>query len=87
MGAWRARLGRDGGLCRLCDGGVVETGDHLVFRCPGTRDGVGWEWSRWIEMDDKSRWAYEYESGGKVRVGDRVEDFFAWLDRELFGVG
>ena len=87
LGTWRARLGRGGGMCRLCDGGVVETGDHLVFRCPGTRDGVGWEWSRWIEMDDKSRWAYEYEDGGKVRVGDRVEDFFAWLDRELCGVG
>ena len=87
LGMWRARLGRGGGLCRLCDGGVVETGDHLVFRCPGTRRGVGWEWSRWIEMDDKSRWAYEYEEGGKVKVGDRVEDFFAWLDRELCGVG
>ena len=38
-------------------------------------------------MDDKSRWAYEYEEGGKVKVGDRVEDFFAWLDGELCGVG
>ena len=87
LGAWRARLGRGGGLCRLCDRGVVETGGHLVFGCPGTRCGVGWEWSRWIELDDKSRWAYEYEEGGKVRVGDRVEDFFAWLDGELCGVG
>ena len=87
LGTWRARLGRGGGLCRLCDGGAVETGGHLVFGCPGTRGGVGWEWSRWIELDDRSRWAYEYEEGGKVKVGDRVEDFFAWLDRELCGVG
>ena len=87
LGAWRARLGRGEGFCRLCDRGVVETGGHLVFGCSGTRCGVGWEWSRWIEMDDKSRWAYECEDGGKVRVGDRVEDFFTWLDRELCGVG
>ena len=87
LGAWRARLGRGGVVCRLCDWDVVETGSHLVFGCPGTRSCVGWEWSRWIEMDDKSRWAYEYEEGGKVKVCDRVEDFFAWLDRELCGVG
>ena len=80
-------MGRGEGVCRLCDQGVVETGGHLVFGCPGTRGGVGWEWSSWIKLDDKSRWAYEYEEGGKVRVGDRVEDFFAWLDGELCGVG
>ena len=85
--AWQTRLRRGEGFCRLCDGEVVETGSHLVFRCPGTRGGVRWEWSPWIELDDKSRWAYEYEEGGKVKVGDRVEDFFAWLDRELCGVG
>ena len=87
LGAWRARLGRGEGGCRLCDRGVVETGSHLVFGCPETRRGIGWGWSRWIELDDKSKWAYEYEEGGSVRVGDRVEDFFAWLDGELCGVG
>ena len=46
LGAWRARLGRSEGDCRLCDRGVVETGSHLVFGCPGTRCGVGWGWSR-----------------------------------------
>ena len=87
LGAWLARLGRGEGVCRLCDRGVVETGGHLVFGCPRTRCGVGWKWSRWIELDDKSRWAYEYEEGGRVKVGDRVEDFFAWLDGELCGIG
>ena len=38
-------------------------------------------------MDDKSLWAYEHEEGGAVKIGDRVEDFFAWLDCELYGVG
>ena len=87
LGAWRARLGRGEGLCRMCEQGVIESGRHLVFECPGTRSGVGWEWSRWIEMDNKLRRAYECEEGGVVKVGDRVEDFFAWLDRELRGVG
>ena len=38
-------------------------------------------------MDDKALWRYEYEEGGRVKFGDRVEYFFAWLDRELCGVG
>ena len=38
-------------------------------------------------MDNKSLWRYEFEEGGPVRYGDRVEDFFAWLDGELCGVG
>ena len=87
LGAWRLRLGRGGGLCRLCRGGVVETGDHLVFECPGTRGLVGWDWRRWAELDDRSKWAYEFEEGGRTVVGDLVEDFFAGLDRELCGVG
>ena len=87
LGVWRRRLGRGDGLCRLCRGGVVESGDHLVFECAGTQDLSGWEWGRWVDLDDRSRWAYEYEEDGKVRVGDRVEDFFAGLDRELCGVG
>ena len=37
-------------------------------------------------MDDKSKWAYEFEEVGKVWIGDPVEDFFAWLDKELSGV-
>ena len=65
----------------------MESGDHLVCECAGTRGLSGWEWRRWVNLDDRSRWAYEYEEGGKVRVGDRVEDFFAGLDRELCVVG
>ena len=53
----------------------------------GTRDLSGWAWGRWVDLDDRSRWDYEYEEDGKVRVGDQVEDFFAGLDRELCGVG
>ena len=87
LGAWRARLGWGEGWCRLCGVGAVESGGHLVFRCPGTRGGVGWSWSRGIELDDKSRWAYEYEEGGRLKVGDRVEDFFACLDHQLCGIG
>ena len=48
---------------------------------------MGWDGACWLEMDDKSKWAYEFEEGGKVCVGDRVEDCFAWLDREMCGVG
>ena len=87
LGAWRGRLGKGEGLCRLCEEGSVESGNHLVFEYPGTREGIRWGWLRWIEMDDKSMWAYEYEERGAVKIGDRVEDFFAWLDRELCGVG
>ena len=87
LGVWQRRLGRGDGLCRLCGGEVVESGDHLVFECAGTRDLSGWAWGRWVDLDDSSKWAYEYEEDGKVGVGDRVEDFFARLDRELCGVG
>ena len=57
LGAWRVRLGRGCGLCRLYRGGVVETGDHLVFECPGMRGLVGWDWRRWAELDNGSKWA------------------------------
>ena len=87
LGVRRRRQGRGDGLCRLCREGEVESGDHLVFECAGTQDLSGWEWRRWVDLDDRSRWANEYEEGGMVRVGDWVEDFFAGLDRELCGAG
>ena len=83
---WKERLGRGLGNCGLC-WKDLETGGHLVFRCLWTREGVGWQWAWWIELDDRAKWAYEYEEAGCVRLGDRVEDFFTWLDRELCGVG
>ena len=86
LGVWRERLGRGDGLCRLC-GSALESGNHLVFDCQECSAGRGWCWGGWGEMDDKALWRYEYEEGGQVRSGDRVEDFFTWLDRELSGVG
>ena len=86
LGGWREKLGRGSSLCHLC-GCACETGPHLVFdyqKCVPER---GWCWGGWGEMDDKALWQYEYEKGGQVRCGDRVEDFFAWLDDELCGVG
>ena len=82
---WRERLGRGGGLCRLC-GSATQTGPHLVFDC---RMGVprrGWCWGGWGELDDRVLWQYEYEEGSQVRFDDRVEDFFTCLDRELCSV-
>ena len=73
--------------CRLCPEGVLESGDHLVFDCVSLRANRGWEWSGWEELDDRARWAYEYEEGGRTMIGDRVEDFFALLDGDLSGVG
>ena len=87
LGVWRRRLAREDGSCRLCRDGVVGTGDHLVFECEGARGLIGWEWRRWIDLYDWSKWAVEYEEGGRVLVGDWVEDCFARLDRELTGVG
>ena len=87
LGVWQRRLGRGDGLCRLCRDRVVEIGDHLVFVCEGVRGFAGWECWRWVDLDDKSRWAYKYEEGGRVRVGDRVEDSFARLDCEWCSVG
>ena len=84
---WRQRLSRGVGLCCLCREGTSETGDHLALECTGSRGAVGWDGARWLEMEDKSKWAYEFKEGGKVWVGDRAEDFFAWLDRELCRVG
>ena len=86
LGVWRERLGRGGDLCRLC-GSEPESGPHLVFDCREGAAGRGWCWDGWGELDDKALWQYEYEEGGRVKYGDRVEDFFAWLDRELCGVG
>ena len=65
---------------------MVKSGDHLVFECEETQSLVGWEWKRWVGLYDRSRWAYEYEDGGRVLVGARVEDFFAGLDCDLSGV-
>ena len=78
--------GQGGGLCRLC-GNVPKTGPHLVFDC---RSGVperGWSWGSWGELDDKALWQYEYVEGDRVKFGDWVEDFFAWLDCELCSDG
>ena len=86
LGVWSARLGRGGGLCHLC-GSAFESGPHLVFDCRKCVPGRGWCWGGWGEMDDRSLWRYEYEEGGQVMYGDRVEDFFAWLDDELCGLG
>ena len=87
IGVWRRRLGSGDGLCCLCRRGMVESGDHLVFEYEGTWRVVGWEWGRWVDLYDSSRWAYEYLEGGRVLVGDRVVDLFAGLDCELSGVG
>lgn len=65
----------------------METGDHLVFEYEGTRGFTGWDWRRWVDLDDKSRWAYDYEHDGRVMLSDRVKDFFARFDCELGGVG
>ena len=86
LGVLRERLGRGGGLCRLC-GSAPESGDHLVFDCRKGLPGRGWCWGGWGELDDTALWRYEFEVGDRVVVVDRVEDFFAWLDRELCGVG
>ena len=83
---WRERLGRGGDLCYLC-GSEPESGPHLMFDCQEGAAGSGWCWGGWGELDDKALWQYEYEEGGRVKYGDRVEDFFAWLDHELCGVG
>ena len=64
LGVWRERLGRDVGLCRLYQEGASETGDYLVFECARSRGGVGWDWAHWLEMDNKSKWAYGFEEGG-----------------------
>ena len=66
---------------------MVEIGDHLVFECEGTRIFISWDWRRVVDLDVKSKCAYEYEEDGRVKVGDRVEDFFGKLDYELCGVG
>ena len=55
LGGWRERLGRGGGLCRLC-GSALETGTHLVFDCQGCAPGRGWTWGGWGEMDDRALW-------------------------------
>ena len=52
----------------------------------GTSGGVGWEWGWRIELDGKSKWAHEFEEGGRMSVGNRVQGFIAWLDLERCGV-
>ena len=41
LGVWSERLGRGGGLCRLC-GDAPESGPHLVFDCRKGAPGRGW---------------------------------------------
>ena len=43
LGIWKERIGRGGGLCRLC-GSAVESGPHLVFDCRKSVAGRGWCW-------------------------------------------
>ena len=73
-------------LCRLCRM-APKSGPHLVFDYREGVQGRGWCWGGWSELDDGKLWRYEYEVGDWVYCGDWVEDFFAWLDRELCGVG
>lgn len=40
-----------------------------------------------MELYEKSMSLYEYEDGEWVRMGDRGENFFSWLDRELCDMG
>ena len=70
--------------CLLEGGG--RDGGPPGLDCEGTQTIAGWEWRRWVDLDDRSRWAYEYKVVGKVLVGDQVEDFFARWDCELCGV-
>ena len=87
MGEWRWVIGAEGTLCRLC-GVEEETGTHLVFGCEESYGLRPWDWASWGEMDDRKRWRYTGEGeGGKVMVRDKVEDFFAALDKALVGVG
>ena len=76
LSVWKERLSRGGGLCCLC-GVASESGPHLVFDCWKGAPERAWCWGGWGELNDKALWWYEYKEGGQVRVGDRVEDFFA----------
>jgi len=85
LGVWRSRLRRGDGMCSLC-GREQESGGHLVFDCEHglpDRGGSGKVGGSCMIMPI---------GGLSTRrvvmcVGDRVEDFFAWLDRKLCGVG
>ena len=66
---------------------MPESGAHLVFACRRGATGRWWCWGGCGEIDDKELLRYEYEEGGRVKFGDRVEDFFAWLDRAMCGIG
>ena len=79
-------MGKGSGLYRLRKV-APESGTHLVFDCQMCVSGTGWFWGGWGELDDRVFWRYEYEEGGQMLYGDWVEDFFAWLDCELCGVG
>lgn len=61
--------------------------DHLVFKYGGSVGAVGWDYTDWIELDNKSKCTYEFVEGGKVHVDDRVEDCFACLDCKSSGAG
>ena len=80
-------VGQGGWVVPSLPGRVVKTRDHFVFQCAGTRGFADWDWKRWVDLDDKSKWAYEYEDRGRVKVGNWVEDSFAGLDNELCGIG
>ena len=39
-----------------------------------------------MQFDDKLKWSYDFKDGGKLHVGDRVGNFFAYLYWELCGM-
>ena len=87
MGAWRERLGPLGVVCRLC-GKVRESGHYLTFECEGAELARGWGCGGSAELDVKGMWEYVAEEEGEVvKEGDKLEDFFLWVDGELCGVG
>ena len=80
-------IGNENIPCYLCEEEEV-TGTHLVFGCEESYGLRPWDWTSWEEMDDKRSWRYTVEGeGGKAFVRNKVEDFFAALDRVLVGVG
>ena len=81
IGFWKEGIGRSDGSCRLCEG-LWESGHHLVFECPGTRNIRLWGWTDWANLGEKELWKTNIEVQGVWVLRDCMEVF---LD-EIVGV-
>ena len=60
-------------------GNHMDTGKPIDLACL-YREEIGWRWSSWKEMDEKTKWLKKVKNREEEYMVDLVETFFLNLD-------